>query len=121
MTRQSASLMLAMVVAILCEGCAWIVAPDTQREWADRLAAAETTIMANRGRLDIIGTAGHRNCLNFIEEIDALDGADDGKVKAYNIEQVERWNADQRESLSAIRDAEQDLALLRDEIEEGGF
>ena len=120
MARRGAALILTAVVALWCEGCAWIVAPDTQQEWADRLAATEATISADRKRLEFDAEKGKTNCMAFIDEIDALDGDDDGSVKRYNVDQINLWHGDQMEKLESIKDCEQDLALIRDEIEEGG-
>lgn len=120
-SRRGAVLTIMAVVALWCEGCSWIVAPDTRQEWADRLRATEATIAVDRSRLEFTVEKGKTNCMAFIDEIDALDGDDDGSIKRYNIDQINLWHGDQIDRLESIKDCEQDLALLRDEIEEGGF
>lgn len=123
MTRRSAVSILMAVVALWCGGCAWIVAPGTQQEWADRLAAAETTIRDNR--IDIEGAAettrANQIALNSALEVCSKDDPSVALDAIYNEGEIKKYYTAQMDAVELLKDVGQDLALLRDEIEEGGF
>lgn len=123
MTRQSASLILVLVVAALCGGCAWIVPTSTQQEWADRLAASENAIKNNRTDMENIAELSKGNQLSLNSALEKWSATDltAGSDAAFNRGEIERTYQAQVDALNSLRDVGQDLALLRDEIEEGGF
>jgi len=121
--RRGAVSILMAVVALWCGGCAWIVPTGTQQEWADRLAAAESSI--KRSRSDIEAAAGttkaNQLALNSALEICSEKDVTAGLDARYNEGEIQKYYKAQIDALTSIGDVEQDLALLRDEIEEGGF
>jgi hypothetical protein len=118
-----ASALGVLVVAMILQGCAYVVSPDTQAQWADRLAAAETTIQNNR--LDIEAAAGttraNQIALNSALEICSEKDVTAGLDARYNEAEIQKYYQAQIDALDRLKDVGQDLALLRDEIEEGGF
>lgn len=123
MARRGASLISVAVVALWFGGCSWIVSPDTQQGWADRLTAAEGNLKQERLDIEAAGNAARSNQLGFIDDIHSLRpndnaadlDADDSRS------QILQWSQSQSDATDKIKDIEQDLALLRDEIEEDGF
>lgn len=122
-SRRGAALTLSVVVALVLEGCSWIVLPEERQGWADRIAAAENNLKQERLDVEAAGNAARSNQLSFIDDIHSLRpndnaadlDADDSRS------QVLQWSKSQSEATDKIKDIEQDLALLRDEIEEDGF
>lgn len=123
MSRRGATLILTAVVALWCGGCAWIVAPGDRAEWGSRLAAAENLIKANR--LDIESAAGttkaNEIALNSALEVCSEKDVTAGLDARYNEGEINKYYTAQMEAAERLKDVGQDLALLRDEIEEGGF
>lgn len=121
MTRRGASLTISAVVALVLEGCSWIVLPEERQGWADRLAAAENNIKLERIEIDRAGKAAMDNQLEFISAIASHDTDYAVNEAPYDRGQVIEWSKSQEDATTKIKDIEQDMALLRDEIEEDGF
>lgn len=120
-SRRGAALILVMVVASLCGGCSWIVAPDTRQNWVDRLEAAESNLKQERLDIEAAGYAARENQLEFIRSIAAHDWIYATTEAAGDRDQILQWSQSQSEATGAIKDIEQDLAILRDEMSEEGF
>ncbi len=114
---------MSVVVALVLEGCSCFIHPDTRANWAERLAAAENNIKQERLDIEAAGNAARSNQLGFIDDIHSLrpnDNAADMDAD-YSRGEVLKWSKSQSEATEAIKDIEQDLAILRDEMSEEGF
>jgi len=144
---EGAALTMSVVVALVLEGCSWIVAPDTRQNWVDRLEAAESNLKQERLDIEAAGRAARENQLGFISDIESLKCQpieyggyettpghkqydheltfiDCDKVKEQcnnDRDQILQWSKSQDEACTSIKDIEQDMALLRDEMSEEGF
>ena len=143
-SRRGTALVVAAVVALLYGGCSWIVLHSTRSAWTDRISAAENNIKKYRQDIESAGHAARENQLGFIDDIvyarrtsggleSVFDGVLGNSVKGATDEdaievdardsrdQVLKWSKSQEKATDGIKDIEQDLALLRGEIEEEGF
>jgi len=66
MARRGVALTMSVVVALVLEGCSWVVLPDTRQNWADRLEAAENNLKQERLDIEAAGYAARENQLEFI-------------------------------------------------------
>lgn len=112
---------MSAVVALVLEGCSWIVAPDKRQNWVDRLAAAENNLKQERLDIEKAGYAARENQLEFIRSIAAKDLEYATTEAAGDRDQILLWSKSQDEACTSIKDIEQDMALLRDEMSEEGF
>ena len=106
--------------------------PEERAGWTERLKAAETNLKQERFDVEAAGNAARQNQLGFIDDIvysrtsqrgiEGALGEDAIEADARDSrDQVLKWSKSQEKATDGIKDIEQDLALLRDEIEEGGF
>lgn len=121
MARRGAALITIAVVALSCWGCSWVVLPDTRQNWADRLAAAENNLKQERLDIEKAGYAARENQLEFIRSIAAKDLEYAANEATGDRDQILQWSQSQSDATESIKDIEQDLALLRDEMSEEGF
>lgn len=122
-TRRGAALLSVAVVALWIEGCAWIVAPDVRQDWCDRLAAAQHNLSQERADIEVAGDAARLNQLGFIEDIRSLrpDNEQTNADAFDSISEISKWSESQKGATDAIKDIEEDLSILKDEIEVGGI
>lgn len=132
MARRRAAIVIIGVVALYFNGCSFIVSPQKRGEWRERLAAAEKNLKNERLDIEAAGKAATSNQLGFIDDIVYLRKLRIDPPLSMNEEQIEAdaidcrnqvllWSKSQQDACEKIKDIEQDMALLRDDMEEGGF
>lgn len=110
-----------LVFALWCGGCAYIVTPSQRAEWVDRLASAEGAISSNRTEVQRVNDMAYNNQLALNNGIHALEGLAGDADAEFNKTEIRKWSTAHETATGNIKDAERDLALLRDDIEGGGW
>jgi len=109
-----------VMAALLLSGCGAYVSNSTRDNWGQRLAALEHNLEVSRSEIDKLATHALNNQLAWCQAAAAKEEWPDEDLQDTKMAVRDRTET-QRRFLGEIRTVEDELALIRGEIVEGGF
>jgi hypothetical protein len=110
--------LVLILPALLLSGCMSFVSTSTRDNWGQRLSALEHNLEVSRTEIDKLATHALTNQIEWCQVAAEKQGWPDEDLQDTKIAVRDRTET-QRRFLSEIRTVEDELALLRGEIQGG--